>query len=153
MPANALSISLCTRSTSDLRNVCSCRSSDESPLSPSIEFEVKRTTEDMILSVSTSIWISGFEILFSTKLPVSASPSDESDFSAGAARDDGGEFIGVFFETEFDFNSCLKPNDISNLVNNCLADIPLGKFALYANERPLEKSFRRDFNVNWRFRR
>ena len=27
------------------------------------------------------------------------------------------------------------------------------KFALYANERPLEKSFRRDFNVNWRFRR
>jgi hypothetical protein len=23
-----------------------------------------------------------------------------------------------FFETEFDFNSCLKPNDISNLVNN-----------------------------------
>jgi hypothetical protein len=35
---------------------------------------------------------------------------------------------------------CLKPNDISNLVNNCLADIPLGKFALYANERPLEKS-------------
>jgi len=47
--------------------------------------------------------------------------------------------MGVFFETEFDFNSCLKPNDISNLVNNCLADIPLGKFALYANERPLEK--------------
>jgi hypothetical protein len=27
------------------------------------------------------------------------------------------------------------------LVNNCLADIPLGKFALYANERPLEKSW------------
>jgi hypothetical protein len=49
------------------------------------------------------------------------------------------EIIGAFFETEFDFNSCLKPNDISNLVNNCLADIPLGKFALYANERPLEK--------------
>jgi hypothetical protein len=48
------------------------------------------------------------------------------------------EIIGVFFETESDFNSCLKPNDISNLVNNCLADIPLGKFALYANERPLE---------------
>jgi hypothetical protein len=137
MPANALSISLCTRSTSDLRNVCSCRSSDESPLSPSIEFEVKRSTEDMVLSASTSIWVSGLEILFSTKLPVSAFPSDESDFSAGAAEDDGGEFIGVFFETEFDFNSCLKPNDISNLVNNCLVDIPLGKFALYANERPL----------------
>jgi hypothetical protein len=29
--------------------------------SPSIEFEVKRTTEDMILSASTSIWVSGFE--------------------------------------------------------------------------------------------
>src|SRR5262249_25631136 len=108
MLANALSISLCTRSTSDLRNVCSCRSSDESPSSPSIEFEVKRTMEDMILSASTSIWVSGFKILFSTKLPVSASPSDESDFSARAAEDDGGE--------------CLKPNDISNLVNNCLAE-------------------------------
>src|SRR5262245_36042076 len=95
MPANAFSISLCTRSTSDLRNVCSCRSSDESLSSPSIEFEVKRTTEDMILSASTSIWVSGFEILFSTKLPLSASPSDESDFSAGAAEDDVGEFIGI----------------------------------------------------------
>jgi hypothetical protein len=62
--------------------------------SPSIEFEVKRTTEDMILSASTSIWVSGFEILFSIKLPVSASPSDESEFSAGAAEDKGGEFIG-----------------------------------------------------------
>jgi hypothetical protein len=68
---------------------------DESLSSPSIEFEVKRTTEDMILSASTSIWVSGFEILFSTKLPLSASPSDESDFSAGAAEDDGGEFIGI----------------------------------------------------------
>ena len=94
MPANALSISLCTRSTSDLRKVCS-RSSDESTSSPSIEFEVKRTTEDMILSTSNSICVSGFEILFSTKLPVSVSPSDESDFSAGAAEEDGGEFIGV----------------------------------------------------------
>jgi hypothetical protein len=61
--------------------------------SPSIEFEVKRTPEDMILSAFTSIWVSGFEILFSIKLPVSA-PSDESDFSAGAAEDKGGEFIG-----------------------------------------------------------
>src|SRR5262249_50252293 len=96
MPANALSISLRTRSTSGLRNVCNCRSSEESPSSrPSIEFEVKRTTEDMILSASTSIWVSGFEILFSTKLPVSPSRSDESDFSAGAAEDDGGEFIGI----------------------------------------------------------
>src|SRR5262249_54381011 len=34
------------------RNACSCRSSNESPSSPSIEFEVKRTTEDMILSSS-----------------------------------------------------------------------------------------------------
>jgi hypothetical protein len=42
MHANALSISLCTRSTSDLRNVRSCRSLEESPSSrPSIEFEVK----------------------------------------------------------------------------------------------------------------
>src|SRR5262249_61152669 len=124
MPGNAFSISLCTRSTSDLRNVCSCRSSDESLSSPSIEFEVKRTTEDMILSASTSIWVSGFEILFSTKLPLSASPSDKSDFSAGAAEDDGEEFIGISSKREFEFNSCLKPNDISNLVNNCLAELP-----------------------------
>src|SRR6516225_6948148 len=59
MPANALSISLCTRSTSDLRNVCSCRSSGESISSPSIEFEVRRKTEDKILSASTSIWVTG----------------------------------------------------------------------------------------------
>src|SRR5258706_2711751 len=55
MPGNALSISLCARSTSDLRKVCSCRSSDESTSSPPIEFEVKRTTEHMILSASNSI--------------------------------------------------------------------------------------------------
>src|SRR6516225_8612433 len=59
MPANALSISLCTRSTSDLRNVCSCRGSGESISSPSIEFEVRRKTEDKILSASTSIWVTG----------------------------------------------------------------------------------------------
>jgi hypothetical protein len=39
---------------------------------------------------------------------------------------------------EFDFNSCLRPNDISNLVNNLLADSLLGKFALYANRCQLE---------------
>jgi hypothetical protein len=53
--------------------------------------------------------ISGFEIIWS--LP----PSDESDFSAGAAEDDGGELIGVSSK----LNSCLKPNDIYDLVNNC----------------------------------
>ena len=55
IPANALSISLCTRPTSDLRNACSCWSSDESPSSPLIEFEVKRATEDIIRSASASI--------------------------------------------------------------------------------------------------
>jgi hypothetical protein len=76
---------------SDLRNVCSCRSSDESPLSPPIEFEVERTSEDMILSASTSIWVSGFG---------SFSPLNESDFLAGAAEHKGGETHRVFFETD-----------------------------------------------------
>jgi hypothetical protein len=47
---------------------------------PSIEFEVKRTTEDMILSASTSIRVTGFEILFSIKLPVSASHPTKAIF-------------------------------------------------------------------------
>jgi hypothetical protein len=83
MPANALSISLCPRGLEECFAVAEVRTR----VSPSIEFEVKRTTEDMILSASASIWVSGFEILFSIKLPVSVSPSDESDFSAGAVED------------------------------------------------------------------
>ena len=58
--------------------------------------------------------------------PVAWPKAEEASRAVREYQDDGGEFIGVFFETEFDFNSCLKPNDISNLVNNCLADIPLG---------------------------
>jgi hypothetical protein len=69
----------------DLRNVLQLPKFGRE--SPSIEFEVKRTTEAMILSASASIWVSGFEILFSIKLPVSVSPSAESDFSAGAVED------------------------------------------------------------------
>ena len=45
---------------------------------------------------------------------------------------------------EFDFNSRLRPNDISNSVNNLLADSFLGKFALYAIQMPA----REILNVN-----
>jgi hypothetical protein len=85
MPANALSISLCPPLNLGLEECLQLPKFGRE--SPSIEFEVKRTTEDMILSASASIWVSGFEILFSIKLPVSVSPSDESDFSAGAVED------------------------------------------------------------------
>ena len=88
----ALSISLCTRSTSDLRNVCSRQSSCRNP--------------------------------FLLKLPVSAPSFDESDFSAGAAEDDGGEFIGISSKRNLHSTRVPKPNDISNLVNNCLAELP-----------------------------
>ena len=47
IPDNALSISPCTRLTSELRSVCSSWSSDVSPCSPSIETEVDRATEDL----------------------------------------------------------------------------------------------------------
>ena len=53
--------------------------------------------------------------------------------ASGGLLADGGPLAGGFFETEFDFNSCLMPNDISSLVKNCLADIPLGKFAQAAS--------------------
>src|SRR6516165_12838179 len=63
IPANALSISCCTRSTSDFRNVCSCWTSDMSPSSPSIEVDVNRAMEDLIRSASDSTWAGGFGML------------------------------------------------------------------------------------------
>ena len=54
IPANALSISRSTRSTSDFRNSCSSSSSEVSPLSSLIELEVRRPTEDLIRSASFS---------------------------------------------------------------------------------------------------
>src|SRR6516165_7503036 len=93
IPANALSISCCTRSTSDFRNVCSCWTSDMSPSSPSIEVDVNRAIEDLIRSASNSTWVGGFGIFCSTNLPISAS-TDESNFSTGA-EDDVGAFIEV----------------------------------------------------------
>ena len=55
IPDNALSISSCTRETSEFRSVCSSWSSDVSPCSPSIETEVDRATEDLTRSTSFSI--------------------------------------------------------------------------------------------------
>jgi len=55
IPDIALSISPCTRSTSDVRIFCSSWSSDVSPSSPSIELEVNRAMEDLIRSTSFSI--------------------------------------------------------------------------------------------------
>ena len=47
IPDNALSISPCTRETSEFRNVCRSWSSDVSPCSPSIETELDRAMEDL----------------------------------------------------------------------------------------------------------
>src|SRR3974377_313375 len=92
MPAIALSISACTRSTSALRNACSCWSSDESPSNPAIDLAVNRATEDSIRSASATSCGAGFGIFCSANLPVSASSSAERDFS-NAASDDVGAFI------------------------------------------------------------
>ena len=53
IPANALSISRSTRSASDLRNSCSCWSSEVNPSSSFIELEVNRATDDLICSALT----------------------------------------------------------------------------------------------------
>jgi hypothetical protein len=53
-PAKALSTSRCTRSVSDFRNSCSALSSEISPSSSLIELEVRRATEDFILSARCS---------------------------------------------------------------------------------------------------
>ena len=100
IPANALSISLCTRSTSDFRNICICWTSDMSPSSPSIEVDVNRAMEDLIRSASDgsglaivhgrSTWVDGFRIFSSTNLLIS-----ESNFSADV-EDDVGVFIEIF---------------------------------------------------------
>ena len=55
IPDNALSISPCTRETSEFRNVCNSWSSDVSPCSPSIETELNRAMEDLIRSTLFSI--------------------------------------------------------------------------------------------------
>ena len=55
IPDNALSISPCTRETSEFRNVCRSWSSDVSPCSPSIETELDRAMEDLIRSTLFSI--------------------------------------------------------------------------------------------------
>ena len=54
-PASALSISRCTRSVSDLRNSCSPWSSNVSPSSSLIDFEVNSATDDIIRSLSLPI--------------------------------------------------------------------------------------------------
>jgi hypothetical protein len=99
IPANALSISLCTRSTSDFRNICICWTSDMSPSSPSIEVDVNRAMEDLIRSASDSTWVGGFGIFCSTNLLISAS-TDESNFSA-RAEDDVGAFIEILRNLAF----------------------------------------------------
>jgi hypothetical protein len=55
IPDNALSISPCTRETSEFRNVRRFWSSDVSPCSPSIETELDRAMEDLIRSTLFSI--------------------------------------------------------------------------------------------------
>ena len=84
-PANALSTSRCTRSVSAFRNSCRALSSEVSPSSSLIELEVRRATEDLILSARCSALVGSFGLSCSVGLPVSVSAVDfaDSDFSAG----------------------------------------------------------------------
>ncbi len=61
IPPNALSIWRCTLSTSDVRNSCIFWSSETSPRSSPIEFEVKRATEELKWSALNSSWPEGFD--------------------------------------------------------------------------------------------
>ena len=110
IPANALSISFCTRTTSNSMNFCSACSSDDRLSSPSVEFEVKRTMDDLIRSASRR------EIFCSTSLLTSASTSDSEETGLSAVVEDVGAFIG------FSVWYCLipNPNNISSRVDNCL---------------------------------
>ena len=109
IPANALSISPCTRSTSDLRDFCSDCSSDDRLSSPSIEFEVKRATEDLIRSESS------LGIFFSANLLISGSGSEFRGAESSAAVEDVGAFISFS-----DIGLITDVNDIASRVNNCL---------------------------------
>jgi hypothetical protein len=84
IPANALSTSRCTRSVSAFRNSCRALSSEVSPSSSLIELDVKRATEDLILSARCSALVGSFGLSCSVGLPVSISAVDfaDSDFSA-----------------------------------------------------------------------
>jgi len=83
MPDNALSISLCTRETSESRNVCSSWSSDVNSCSPSIETEVDRAMEDLIRSALFPIRGECFEIPCSIKLLIAFSTSRVSGGASG----------------------------------------------------------------------
>lgn len=110
IPAKALSISPCTRSTSDFRNTCNSWSSEVSPSSPSIELDVNRAREDLIRSISLSIFLGeDFGSSCSTNLLISVSKSDVmgADFSADVEPSMLHLCIG--FAT--------KSNDISRQVN------------------------------------
>ena len=109
IPANALSISPCTRSTSDLRDFCSDCSSDDRLSRPSIEFEVKRATEDLIRSGSS------LGIFFSANLLISGSGSEFRGAESSAAVEDVGAFISFS-----DIGLITDVNDIASRVNNCL---------------------------------
>ena len=109
IPANALSISPCTRSTSDLRDFCSDCSSDDRLSSPSIEFEVKRATEDLIRSESS------LGIFFSANLLTSGSGPEFRGAESSAAVEDVGAFISFS-----DIGLITGVNDIASRVNNCL---------------------------------
>ena len=118
IPANALSISPCTRLNLRVQNLCSSWSSDVSPSSPSIELELSRAMEHLIRSTSVSICGGRFEMCSSTNLLISAPTSESTGSDFSAAAEDVGAFISF---------SCIdlvylipNSNDISSRVNNCL---------------------------------
>ena len=108
IPANALSISP-SRSTSDLRDFCSDCSSDDRLSGPSIEFEVKRATEDLIRSGSSP------GIFFSANLLISWPGSEFRGAESSAAVEDVGAFISFS-----DIALITGVNNIASRVNNCL---------------------------------
>ena len=116
IPANALSISPCTRSTSDLRNFCNVCNSDDRPSSPSIEFEVNRATEDLIRSGSS---LGNF---FSANLLTSASCSEFRGAELSTAGEGVEASIG-FSVPELDTGRITDVNNITRRVNNCLGVI------------------------------
>ena len=84
-------------------------SSDDRPSSPSIEFEVKRATEDLIRSGSS------LGIFFSANLLISGSGSEFRGAESSAAVEDIGAFISFS-----DIGLITDVNDTASRVNNCL---------------------------------
>jgi hypothetical protein len=111
IPPNTLSISLCTRRTSDFRKSCIRWSSDAKPSSSWTELDANRATEDLIRSEPASVLVATFGFCRSTKSLAVASTG--IDFSTAVA--DVGAFIASPYWGMVQFIP--NPNDIFSPVN------------------------------------